>query len=241
MQNEIEPILRAVDLMAVERTELTKTGPRFLILHRFWQPETLCTPGEIIAEIRLLHRTEVGELTEGFAVGQRGSSSMPHKKNPILCERICGLARLLRGYVVPALDDVALWHERDISHSSAERVIIPDATTALHYQLSLLDQVLTQLGIHPERMRDNLARLGSAVFSQRLLLALSEALGSRDQAYAMVQRLALASGSAETFEQRVRRDLLVRQHLSKQQLDDIFEVRYFLRRARLILKRALAA
>ena len=202
---------------------------------------TAAVAEKIAQEIRLLHRTEVGELTEGFAAGQRGSSAMPHKKNPILCERICGLARLLRGYVVPALEDVALWHERDISHSSAERVIIPDGTTALHYQLSLLDQVLAQLEIHPERMRENLARLGSAVFSQRLLLALSDTLNSRDLAYAMVQRLALAGGTDETFEQKVRRDPVVRQHLSKRQLDDIFEVRYFLRRARLILKRALAA
>ncbi|HWO56977.1 MAG TPA: adenylosuccinate lyase [bacterium] len=195
---------------------------------------------KIAQEIRLLHRTETGEMTEGFAKGQRGSSAMPHKKNPILCERICGIARLLRAHVIPALEDVALWHERDISHSSVERVIIPDATIALDYQLYLLDQVLTQLGVHPERMRQNLQRLGSAVFSQRLLLALSEKIGSRDKSYTIVQRLALEADGDSTFEERVRADQLVQSHLTTRQLDEIFDVRYFLRRSRQILKRALA-
>lgn len=196
---------------------------------------------KIAQEIRLLHRTETGELTEGFAAGQRGSSAMPHKKNPILCERICGIARLLRAHVLPALEDVALWHERDISHSSVERVMIPDATIGLHYQLHLLDQVLSQLGVHPERMNQNLQRLGSAVYSQRLLLALAEKIGSRDKAYTIVQRLALSAGGDDsTFEHRVRADHLVNSHLSKKQIDAIFDVRYFLRRSRIILKRALA-
>lgn len=195
---------------------------------------------KIAQEIRLLHRTETGELTEGFAKGQRGSSAMPHKKNPILCERICGIARMLRANVIPALENVALWHERDISHSSVERVLIPDATIALHYQLHLLDQVLSQLGVHPERMKQNLHRLGSAVFSQRLLLALADKIGSRDKSYTVVQRLALSTGDESTFEERVRRDPLVRSHLTVKQLDEIFDVRYFLRRSRTILKRALA-
>ena len=217
------------------------------VLQRDRHAEFICaiaalgaTAEKIAQEIRLLHRTETGELTEAFAEGQRGSSAMPHKQNPILCERICGLARVLRGYVVPALENVALWHERDISHSSAERVIIPDATTALDYQLHLLNEVLNGLGIHPERMRQNLERLGSAVFSQRLLLALAESVGSRDRAYKNVQRLALASEGELSFEQRVRADKLVRIHLSSKQIDDIFDVRFFLRRARLILERALS-
>jgi adenylosuccinate lyase len=141
---------------------------------------------------------------------------------------------------MPALENVALWHERDISHSSVERVLIPDATIALHYQLHLLDQVLTQLGVHPERMKQNLLRLGSAVFSQRLLLALADKIGSRDKSYTVVQRLALSAGDDSTFEERVRRDPLVRSHLTAKQLDEIFDVRYFLRRSRTILKRALA-
>ena len=197
------------------------------------------TAEKMAQEIRLLHRTEAGELTEGFFAGQRGSSAMPHKKNPILSERICGLARLLRGYVTPALEDVALWHERDITHSSVERVIVPDATILLDYLLGLLDQVLANLGIHPRRMRENVQRLGGAMFSQRLLLALAEAIGSRDRAYAIVQRLALAD-DPRTFEERVRADLLVRTHLNARRLDEIFDVRYYLRRSRLILRRALA-
>jgi len=197
------------------------------------------TAEKIAQEIRLLHRTESGELTEGFFAGQRGSSAMPHKKNPILAERICGIARILRGYVTPALEDVALWHERDITHSSVERVIIPDATTLLDYQLALLDQVLSTLGIHPQRMRDNLRRLGGGVFSQRLLLALPEVIGSRDEAYAVVQRLALAAGDG-SFEERARADRVIREHLSQAALNEIFDVRFYLRRARVILKRALA-
>ncbi len=195
---------------------------------------------KIAQEIRLLHRTETGELTEGFAAGQRGSSAMPHKRNPILCERICGIARLLRAYVGPALENVALWHERDISHSSVERVMIPDATIALHYQLYLLDQVLEQLGVHPERMKQNLQRLGSAVYSQRLLLALADKIGSRDKAYTIVQRLAHSDDDDSTFEDRVRTDALVLKHLTPKHIDELFDVRYFLRRSRIILKRALA-
>jgi len=195
---------------------------------------------KIAQEIRLLHRTETGELTEGFAAGQRGSSAMPHKRNPILCERICGIARLLRANVGPALENVALWHERDISHSSVERVMIPDATIALHYQLHLLDQVLAQLGVHPERMKQNLQRLGSAVYSQRLLLALADKIGSRDKAYTIVQRLAHSDDDSSTFEDRVRTDALVSKHLTPKQIDELFDVRYFLRRSRIILKRALS-
>lgn len=197
------------------------------------------TAEKIAQEIRLLHRTETGELTEGFFAGQRGSSAMPHKKNPILAERICGIARVLRGYVQPALEDVALWHERDITHSSVERVIVPDATTLLDYQLALLDQVLSNLGVHPRRMRENLRRLGGGMFSQRLLLALSGAIGSRDEAYAVVQRLALADDQS-SFEERARTDPVVRKHLDRGALDKIFDLRYYLRHARSTLKRALA-
>jgi adenylosuccinate lyase len=194
---------------------------------------------KIAQEIRLLHRTEIGELTEGFFAGQRGSSSMPHKKNPILCERICGLSRVLRGYAVTGLENVALWHERDISHSSAERVVIPDATITLDYMLHLLNSVLGNLGIHPQRMRDNLNRLGGAVFSQRLLLPLAERMGSRDKAYAVVQKLALASTPDHPFEARVRADGTIRRHLSDDDLAGVFDVSFYLRRAPEIVKRAL--
>lgn len=190
-------------------------------------------------EIRLLHRTEIGELTEGFFAGQRGSSAMPHKKNPILCERICGLARLLRGYAATGLENVALWHERDISHSSAERVIIPDATITLDYILHLLHSVLANLGIHTDRMKDNLKRFGGAMFSQRLLLPLADRMGSRDRAYALVQRLALAASPDEPFEMRVRADSEIAKHLSPAELDDAFDVGYYVRRAPQIIKRTI--
>ena len=195
---------------------------------------------KIAQEIRLLHRTEVGELTEGFFAGQRGSSSMPHKKNPIICERICGLARVLRGYVSAGLENVALWHERDISHSSVERVIIPDATTTLDYMLHLLDSVLGNLGIHPQRMRDNLERWGQPAYSQRLLLILADRVGSRDKAYTIVQKLALASMGGKSFKELVRNDPTVNQHLTAREIEDVFDVRHYLRNVGKIVQRALA-
>ena len=198
------------------------------------------TAEKIAQEIRLYHRTETGELTEGFFAGQRGSSAMPHKKNPILCERICGLARLLRGYVGPALENVALWHERDITHSSVERVIIPDATITLDYMFGLLDSVLGNLGVHPQRMRRNLAQAGETVYSQRLLLALADRLGSRDRAYAIVQKLALNVTPDRTLRDCARADATIRQHLTSEEIDDAFDWGYFLRRARTIMQRALA-
>lgn len=198
------------------------------------------TAEKIAQEIRLLHRTETAEMTEGFLPGQRGSSSMPHKKNPIHCERICGLARVLRGYVQTALENVALWHERDITHSSAERIIIADAATVMDYMLGLLDQVLAGLGVHPQRMEENLRRLGGAVFSQRLLLVLAEKMGSRDRAYKVVQRLAQTGPADQPFEERVRADRLIKGHLTPADLDDAFDWRPYLRRARMVLKRALS-
>jgi adenylosuccinate lyase len=165
---------------------------------------------------------------------------MPHKKNPILCERICGLARLLRGYVSPALENVALWHERDITHSSVERVIIPDATTALDYMFHLLDSVLGNLGVHPERMRKNLELAGDAVCSQRLLLTLADRIGSRDRAYAIVQKLAQNVSPERPLRDCARADATIKQYLSDEEIDAAFDWGYFLRRARTIMQRALA-
>jgi adenylosuccinate lyase len=143
-------------------------------------------------EIRHLHRTEVREVCEGFAPGQKGSSAMPHKKNPITCERLTGLARILRGYLVPALENVALWHERDISHSSVERVILPDAICLTDYMLDKLATVLDRLEVHEDTMRSTLDGYGGLVFSGHVLLSLTRALDDRDAAYAIVQRHALA-------------------------------------------------
>ena len=141
-------------------------------------------------EIRHLQRTEVSEAFEPFGAGQQGSSAMPHKRNPELCERICGLARVLRGFAVTAMEDVALWHERDISHSSAERIIIPDACTLLHYMLHIFTDVVEGLQVDAERMRVNLDMTGGLVFSQRILLALIDKGVGRQEAYKMVQRSA---------------------------------------------------
>jgi len=145
-------------------------------------------------EIRHLQRTEVSEAFEPFGAGQQGSSSMPHKRNPELCERICGLARVLRGFAVTSMENVALWHERDISHSSAERIIIPDACTLLHYMLHLFNQVMSGLQVDAERMQTNLNMTGGLIFSQRMLLALIEKGVGRQEAYKLVQRNAKKSG-----------------------------------------------
>jgi adenylosuccinate lyase len=143
---------------------------------------------KIAQEIRHLQRTEVGEAFEPFGSGQQGSSAMPHKRNPELCERICGLARVLRGYAVTAMENVALWHERDISHSSAERIIIPDSCILLHYILHLTTTVMQGLEVDTERMLANLNMTGGLVFSQRILLALIDKGVGRQEAYKMVQR-----------------------------------------------------
>ncbi len=146
-------------------------------------------------EVRHLQRTELHEAEEYFAPGQKGSSAMPHKRNPVLAENLTGLARLVRASVGPALENVALWHERDISHSSVERVIAPDATIALDFALARLTGVIDKLLVYPEAMRANLARLGGLHNSQRVLLALTQAGVSREEAYRLVQKNAMAAWS----------------------------------------------
>lgn len=150
----------------------------------------------LATEVRHLQRSEVREAEEYFHPGQKGSSSMPHKRNPVLSENITGLARLIRGYAVPALENVALWHERDISHSSVERVIGPDATIALDFALGRLTGMIEKLTVYPQRMAANLESLGGVVHSQKVLLALTQAGMSREDAYAAVQRAAMATWTA---------------------------------------------
>jgi adenylosuccinate lyase len=154
---------------------------------------TAATLEKMALEVRHLARTEVREVEEPFGRGQKGSSAMPHKRNPVLSERICGLARVVRANLQAALEDVALWHERDISHSSVERVILPDSSIALDYMLHLATRVVEGLRVFPERMRANLDSTGGVFFSQRVLLALVDAGMPRDQAYAIVQRAATES------------------------------------------------
>src|SRR5262249_55082329 len=142
----------------------------------------------LATEVRHLQRTEVGEAEEFFSEGQKGSSAMPHKRNPVLTENLTGLARVVRGYVTPALENVALWHERDISHSSVERMIGPDATVTLDFALARLASVIDKLVVYPETMRKNLERSGGLVHSQRVLIALTQKGMAREDAYRLVQK-----------------------------------------------------
>jgi adenylosuccinate lyase len=180
-------------------------------------------------EVRSLQRTEVGEVAEPFSAGQQGSSSMPHKRNPELSERICGLARVVRAAALPALEDVALWHERDISHSSAERIVLPDATIALDYMLRLFADIVEGLEVFSERMRANIELTRGLIFSERVLLALVEKGMRRNDAYVLVQghakRVWAGEGDLRTL---LGADGRIREHLSDEELDACFELDYHL-------------
>jgi adenylosuccinate lyase len=179
----------------------------------------------LATEIRHLQRTEVLEAEEFFSEGQKGSSSMPHKRNPVLSENLVGLARMARAYVVPALEDVALWHERDISHSSVERMIGPDATVTLDFALARLAGVIDKLIVYPENMRKNLDRLGGLVHSQRVLLALAQKGVAREDAYRLVQRNAMKVWAGEgDFLALLNADPDVRKHLSEAELKASFDL-----------------
>jgi adenylosuccinate lyase len=187
---------------------------------------TGATLEKIALEIRHLQRTEVREVQEPFEEGQRGSSAMPHKRNPILSERICGLARLLRGNLQAGLENVALWHERDISHSSVERVILPDSSILLDYMLHLAIRVLDGLRVFPERMRENLESSGGLTYSQPVLLALIDGGLPRDEAYAIVQSAAAAAWDrGADFRGEVAANERVRQVISQEALSSLFEPR----------------
>ena len=181
-------------------------------------------------EIRSLQRTEVREAEEPFGEGQTGSSSMPHKRNPELSERVCGLARLIRGYSVTALEDVALWHERDISHSSAERLILPDSCLALDYILDIFCGVIQGLRVYPDRMRENLEITRGLVFSQRVLLALVEKGLAREQAYGIVKDNAMRCWEEGLdFRQLLKSSDQVTSYLPGEDLEALFEYSYYLR------------
>src|SRR5579885_2540358 len=181
----------------------------------------------LATEIRHLQRTEVREAEEYFSPGQKGSSAMPHKRNPVLSENLTGLARLIRACVTPALEDVALWHERDISHSSVERVIAPDTTIALDFALVRLTGLVDRLVVYPERMRENLESLGGLVDSQRVLLALTQAGMSREDAYAAVQRQAMAAWEGKgRFVDLLKQDGEIARHLDARAIDDLFDPTY---------------
>ena len=181
-------------------------------------------------EIRGLQRTEVREAEEPFGEGQTGSSAMPHKRNPELSERVCGLARLIRGHAVTALENVALWHERDISHSSAERLILPDSCMALDYIMDIFTGVINGLRVYPDRMKQNIEMTRGLVFSQRVMLALVESGLSREKAYEITQRCAMRSWEESLdFRQLLRDEPDVTDHLPGDELEAIFDYNYYMR------------
>jgi adenylosuccinate lyase len=192
----------------------------------------------LATEIRHLQRTEVLEAEEFFSEGQKGSSAMPHKRNPVLTENITGLARLVRGMATPAMENVALWHERDISHSSVERMIAPDATITLDFALARLADVIDKLLVYPANMAKNLDRLGGLVHSQRVLLALTQKGVSREAAYALVQRNAMPVWRGEgDFLALLKGDEEVRAALSAAELEDLFDLGYHLKNIDVIFAR----
>lgn len=197
-------------------------------------------------EIRHLQRSEVREAEEPFAKGQKGSSAMPHKRNPVLAENLTGLARVVRAAVTPAMENVALWHERDISHSAVERIFGPDATIALDFALMRLTGLIEGMVVYPERIQANLDSLGGLHFSQRVLLALTQAGMSREDAYHLVQSNAmevwhdLQKGKAANFPDRLKKDVGIGKYLNKKQLDHCFDNSFYVRLARKTWKRVLS-
>ena len=192
----------------------------------------------VATEIRHLQRTEVLEVEEYFSPGQKGSSAMPHKRNPVLTENLTGLARLVRGMAIPAMENVALWHERDISHSSVERMIGPDATVTLDFALHRLTGVIDKLLIYPETMHKNLDRLGGLVHSQRVLLALTQKGVSREDAYALVQRNAMKVWEqGADFLTELKADPDVRAALSEAEIEEKFDLGYHTKHADTIFRR----
>ncbi len=189
-------------------------------------------------EIRHLQRTEVLEAEEYFSPGQKGSSAMPHKRNPVLSENITGLARIVRGYVNPALENVALWHERDISHSSVERMIGPDATVTLDFALARMTQVIDKLVVYPKKMQANLDKLGGLVYSQRVLLGLTQAGVSREDSYKLVQKHAMKTWEhGKDFFTELTADKEVTSRISAKELKKLFDSKYFTRHTDTIFKR----
>jgi adenylosuccinate lyase len=192
----------------------------------------------LAVEIRHLQRTEVLEAEEFFSEGQKGSSAMPHKRNPVLSENLTGLSRMVRAYVTPALENVVLWHERDISHSSAERMIGPDATVTLDFALVRLAGLIDKLLVYPANMQKNLDRLGGLVHSQRVLLALTQKGASREDAYKLVQRNAMPVWRGEgDFLQLLKKDAEVKKYLSDAEIEEQFDLGYHLKHVDTIFKR----
>ncbi len=190
-------------------------------------------------EIRALQKTEILEVEEPFFKGQIGSSAMPHKRNPVTCERICGLSRILRANSIVAFENINLWHERDISHSSAERVILPDSTIALNYMLNKFIPIVEGLLVYPKNMIASLAKTKGLIYSQRALLELMKKGLTRDAAYEIIQSCAMQVWQENSdFKDVLNRDRRVRKYLSKNEIDACFDIKYYIRHRDRIFKRA---
>lgn len=193
---------------------------------------------KIALEIRHLQRTEVLEAEESFEEGQKGSSAMPHKRNPVGCENLCGLARVVRSNAAAAIENIALWHERDISHSSVERIIIPDNTILIDYMLTRLTGIFKGLRVYPERMRENINRSYGLYCSQRVLLKLVEKGLSRENAYRLVQKNAMRSWrQRKNFKELLKKDILIKKYLSIKEIDNIFDLSHYSKNVNYIFKR----
>jgi adenylosuccinate lyase len=189
-------------------------------------------------EIRLLQKTEVLEVEEPFFKGQIGSSAMPHKRNPVTCERICGLARILKANAMIGLDDIALWHERDISHSSAERIILPDSTIALDYMLNKFIPLVDGLLVYPKNMIESLQKTRGLIYSQRCLLELMKKGLPRSAAYEIIQSCAMQVWQETSdFREVLNRDRRVRKYMSKNEIDACFDVKYYIKQRDFIFKK----
>ena len=189
-------------------------------------------------EVRNLQRTDIREAEEYFSEKQKGSSAMPHKRNPITCERISGLARIVRGNALASMEDITLWHERDISHSSVERVILPDSTIAVDYALNKFIDIVDKLLIYPDAMKANIEKTGGLIFSQRILISLVNKGIDRDNAYRWVQRNAMKKWlNNEDFRENVHKDEDITKYLSDKEIDDCFDYAYYLRNIDVIMKR----
>jgi adenylosuccinate lyase len=235
-----------VEEYVCERLGLTRAPISTQIIQRdryaefLWALAMIGTSLEKFAlEIRHLQRTEVREVEEGFSVGQKGSSAMPHKKNPITAEQICGLSRVLRGYLFTALENIPLWHERDISHSSAERIILPDACILADYLLQTFARLLSGIVVYPENMKKNLERSRGLIFSERVLLALITRGLTRQEAYSVVQRCALKTWDNESvsFYEVLREDPDIKRYLKEEELSGLFDYDYYVRHVDTIFKR----
>lgn len=193
---------------------------------------------QMALEIRNLQRTEVHEVEEAFGKGQKGSSAMPHKRNPISSENICGCARVLRGYMVTAYDNVALWHERDISHSATERIIMPDATILLDYMLNRMMGILENLVVFEEQMRANIYRTNGVIFAQRVMNALIDKGFAREKAYDTVQPVAMrAMAEGASYEELLKEEPTVKATLSPEELSACFTLEYYMKNVDYIFKR----